>query len=186
MTFSVSDESIVRLLDFSASNGAPMDARMPTLHLLCGKIAAGKTTLARRLAAGPLTVLISQDRWLSRLYPGELHSLEDYARRSACLQDAMGEHVTSLLRAGVSVVLDFPANTVRQRRWMRGIVEASGADHRLHVLDAPDEVCKARLRARNAEGSHEYAPTDDQFDEFTRHFVLPAPEEGFHVIAHPT
>ncbi len=158
---------------------------VPTLHLLCGKVAAGKSTLARRLASAPATVLITQDHWLSRLYPGELQTLEDYVRRSACLQDALGEHVIALLRAGVCVVLDFPANTVRQRRWMCGLVEASGAEHRLHVLDVPDEVCKARLRARNAEGAHEYAPTDAQFDEFTRYFCPPSDEEGFNVVLRP-
>jgi predicted kinase len=35
-------------------------AHAPTLYLLCGKIAAGKSTLARRLAARPATLLISK------------------------------------------------------------------------------------------------------------------------------
>ena len=39
---------------------------MPTLHLVCGKIAAGKSTLANRLANAPATVLISEDYWMSR------------------------------------------------------------------------------------------------------------------------
>jgi predicted kinase len=32
-----------------------------TLHMLCGKIAAGKSTLARQLADVPFTVLLSED-----------------------------------------------------------------------------------------------------------------------------
>ncbi len=31
----------------------------PTLHMLCGKIAAGKSTLAASLASAPRTVLIA-------------------------------------------------------------------------------------------------------------------------------
>jgi hypothetical protein len=41
-----------------------------------------------------------------------------------------------LLNAGVSVVLDFPANTAEQRDWMRGILNATGAAHRLHLAGA--------------------------------------------------
>lgn len=161
-----------------------MVERAAVLHLLCGKIAAGKSTLARRLASAPGTVLIAEDHWLSRLYPGELATLDDYVRLSGRLREAMGPHVEALLRAGLSVVLDFPANTPRSRALMRGIVERSGASHVLHYLDVPDEICKERLRRRNEAGGHEFAPSEEDFDAFTRHFVPPAPEEGFNVIVH--
>ena len=41
---------------------------MATLHLVCGKIAAGKSTLTAELAAQPRTVLISEDFWTARLF----------------------------------------------------------------------------------------------------------------------
>lgn len=44
-----------------------------TLHLLCGKIGAGKSTLSQQLAANPRHVLISEDAWLATLHPGEIH-----------------------------------------------------------------------------------------------------------------
>jgi predicted kinase len=154
----------------------------PTLHLLCGKMAAGKSTLAARLAAAPSTVLVSEDRWLKRLYPDEMREVADYVRCSGRLREAMGDHVVDLLRAGVTVVLDFPANTPANRRWMRGLVEASGAAHRLHLLEADDALCKARLHARNAEGTHDFAPTDEQFEVITSYFVPPTPDEGFEVV----
>lgn len=168
----------------AAPAGAPAGSR-PVLHLLCGKIAAGKSTLAADLAAQPATLLIAEDRWLARLYPGEIASLEDYARCSRRLRAAIGDHVETLLRAGLSVVLDFPANTRDQRRWLKGLVEGSGADHRLHLLEVPDAVCKARLRRRNAEGKHEYAATEAQFEAFTRHFLPPSPDEGLTIVVHP-
>ena len=46
-----------------------LSPKTPTLHMICGKIAAGKSTLARRLADQPNTILISEDVWLSTLYP---------------------------------------------------------------------------------------------------------------------
>lgn len=154
----------------------------PTLHLLCGKIASGKSTLSAELAARPLTVIISEDQWLARLYAGEMHDVADYVRCSAKLRDAMAPHLVALLQAGMSVVLDFPANTLANRHWMKGIVEASGADNRLYFLDVPDEVCKARLRARNQAGEHDFSATDQQFDFITSFFVPPQAEEGFNIV----
>ena len=162
-----------------------MSIDKPTLHMLCGKIAAGKSTLARRLADAPTTVLVSQDHWMTHLYKEELQSVADYIRYSARLRAAMAGHLQAVLQAGVSVVLDFPANTVAVRRWMQAIYRAAGADHRLHFLDMPDEVCRARLHARNAAGTHEYAATDAEFDEITRYFQPPSAQEGFTTIVYP-
>jgi predicted kinase len=161
-----------------------MSSNKATLHLLCGKIAAGKSTLAAQLATLPDTVVVSEDHWLSRLYPGEMTSVADYVRRSAHLRNAMGSHLVDLLKSGVSVVLDFPANTPANRAWMRTIFEKAGASHQLHYFDVSDAVCKARLRARNAGGDHEFAATDEQFDLITSHFVAPTPDEDFAVVIH--
>lgn len=159
----------------------PVGNTGPTLHVVCGKIAAGKSTLARRLAAEPGTVLLSEDAWLSSLFPGEIKALEDYVRCSDRLKNALGGHVVDLLRAGLSVVLDFPANTLRQRSWLRSLFETAGVAHKLHYLDLADETCKERLHARNAAGSHPYSTSDAEFDAITRHFVPPSPEEGFDI-----
>jgi predicted kinase len=153
-----------------------------TLFLVCGKIAAGKSTLAKTLASAPGTILISEDQWLARLYRPELVTIADYIQYSARLRDAIGPHVEYLLRFGTSVVLDFPANTPKQRQWMRGIVERSGADHELHFLDVPDRVCKSRLHEQNAAGTHDFAATEADFEQITGYFVPPTDQEGFNVI----
>lgn len=165
---------------------SPSDApsSIATLHLVCGKIGSGKSTLTQRLASAPHTVRISEDDWLSRLYPNEIHTLADYVRCAGRLRDAMSGHIEALLRIGVSVVLDFPANTVATRAWMRGVYERAGAAHALHLLDVPDEVCKARLRARNAAGDHPFETSDAEFDQISRHFAPPTADEGFNVIRH--
>jgi predicted kinase len=156
-----------------------------TLHMLCGKIAAGKSTLARQLACAPQTILLDQDEWLSRLFPGEIVTIHDFTRCSARLRLAIGGLIGDLLRAGISVVLDFPANTPTQRTWMRGLAEAGGAEHVLHVIELPDEVCRARMHQRNAAGSHPYQVTDAEYDTFMRFFMPPAPEEGLNLSPHP-
>jgi predicted kinase len=159
-------------------------ARATTLYLLCGKIAAGKSTLARRLAERPATLLITMDHWMSTLFPTENRTIEDFARLSARLRAAMGPHVVDILRHDLSVVLDFPANTVTWRNWMRSLIAEAGVAHELHVLDFPDAVCKARLRQRNDGGAHPYQVSEETFDLFTSYFALPTPAEGFNIVVH--
>ena len=161
-----------------------MAARPPTLHMICGKIASGKSTLTAKLGGEAGTVVISEDDWLNALFAEDMASLKDYVRCTRKLHDIMAPHVVSLLKAGVSVVLDFQANTLEARSWMRGIFEEAGASHILHVLDVPDEVCLERLRARNAEGIHPFAVTEEQFHQISRHFVFPTQAEQFNVIVH--
>ena len=152
-----------------------------TLHLLCGKVAAGKSTLARTLA-GDGALLVAQDPWMAQLYPAELRTIEDYL--SARLRAAMTPHLVDLLRAGLSLVLDWPANTVASRRWMRGLAETGGATARLHWLDVPDRQCLARLDARNAGGEHEFNVTHGEFAELARYFEPPREDEGLPIVRH--
>ena len=153
-----------------------------TLHMLCGKIAAGKSTLSARLAQAERTLAISEDRWIDQLYAPELRTLADYFERCDRLRVTLAPHIVDLLRAGVSVVLDFHANTVGARQWMRALFEEAGASHRLHFLDVPDEVCRARMHARKAAGGN--GLSDAEFDHVTTFFVAPDESEGFNIIRH--
>jgi predicted kinase len=167
-------------------SGKNMSNHTTTLFLFSGKIAAGKSTLANSLAAQRSTVLISQDHWLSKLFPDEISTLDDYVSCSARLRDAIGPHVVSLLQEGLSVVMDFPANTRQQRQWLREIFEAADVHHELHFIDVPNDVCKNRLRDRNKSGRHAFQPSEADFDLFTRFFVPPTDVEGFNITIHQT
>jgi len=157
---------------------------MATLYLLSGKIGSGKSTLARELAARPQTLLISEDHWTSTLFADDLKTIEDYAKYSARLRAAMAPHIVAILRQGLSVVLDFPANTLKQRAWMRSLIDEAKVPHELHVLDVPDEVGKQRLRQRNSSGEHPFQVSDAEYEQFGRYYVPPSPDEGFNVVVH--
>jgi len=124
------------------------------------------------------------DDWMSTLFPTENRTIEDFARLSARLRAAMGPHIVGILRRGLSVVLDFPANTTTWRGWMRSLISDAQVKHELHVLNFSDAICKQRLRQRNVSGQHPYHVTDETFDLFTSYFVPPAPEEGFNLVIH--
>ncbi|GAB5341068.1 ATP-binding protein [Pseudomonas fluorescens] len=157
---------------------------MPTLHLLCGKIASGKSTLATTLAAEHAAIVLSEDHWLAQLYPGEIRAITDYVSRAQRVRAVLGPLVINLLQAGVNVVLDFPANTLANREWLLGLAQAAQVPHRLHYLELDDATCRARLHARNARGEHDFAATDAEFDLITRHFCAPSEAEGLLIEVH--
>ena len=88
---------------------------MAKLIVMSGKMAAGKTTLSRELAAREDAVLLVQDDFLTSLYPGEILDIPDFVRCSSRSRDALSSHICALLARGMSVVLDFPGNTTKQR-----------------------------------------------------------------------
>lgn len=166
------------------SYGTSLLETPPSLHLLCGKIGSGKSTLARQLAKEPKTVLIGEDEWLAKLYPGAIKEVVDYVRCSGQLKNVLGEHVAELLSAGLSVVLDVPANTVASRQWAMSICTRVGVAHALHLLDVPDRVCKERLHLRNQSGTHPFTVDDATFDRITQYYEPPQDGESLNVVRH--
>src|SRR5215203_2402226 len=110
------------------------------LIFFCGKMAAGKSTLARDLAQRENAVLLVQDEFLDHLFPGEITDIPGFIKYSSRLRNALGPHVCALLSKGISVVLDFPANTKAQRAWFRELFERANAEHELHFVDASDAL----------------------------------------------
>lgn len=156
----------------------------PRIFMFCGKVASGKSTYARQLAQDTGAVLLVEDDWLHGLYSDQIRDIADFVRCSAALRSTLGPHVIALLAAGMSVVLDFQANTVESRIWMRQIIDAAGVAHEMHVLTPSDDLCLRRLHARNAKGDHPFTVTDEQFHRLSAYFVPPGEDEGFTIVLH--
>ena len=159
---------------------------MGTLHFVCGKAGAGKTTLARQIAQTAPAVLICEDEWMLRL-ADPIENLEQYLAQAVRIRSVIGPLCIDLLRLGTSVVFDFAGNTVRDRQWVRSIFESANGDHRLHYLLVDDDTCKARVRQRNMmkpDGVFFGPVSDAQVDEVNRFFTPPDTEEGFVVVVH--
>ena len=158
---------------------------MAKLIFFCGKMAAGKSTLAKELAARERALLLNQDQLIERLFPGEVIDVPSYLKYSSRLNSAIGSHVSALLALGTSVVLDFPGNTRSQRAWFRQLFEQAGADHELHFIDAPDALCKRQLKERSKDLPPGTPWTSEaEFDLIMAHFLPPSEGEGFNVIRH--
>ncbi|MGA7918510.1 MAG: ATP-binding protein [Candidatus Acidiferrales bacterium] len=155
------------------------------LMFLCGKMAAGKSTLARDLAKREDAILLAQDELLEALFPGEITDLQGFVKCSSRLRSALASHVCTLLSRGISVVLDFPGNTKAQRVWFRELVERANVEHELHFVDTSDALCKAQLtdRSKNLPAGAPWT-TEAEFAAITAYFQSPSEDEHFNVVHH--
>ncbi len=127
-------------------------------------------------------VLISEDEWLAKLYPGEISSFDDYVIYSKRLKPLLQDHVTNILSTGISVVMDFPANTRRQREWFKQLYTIADAPYELQYIDASDDLCLRQIAQRQIEQPERAIfDTEAVFNEVNKYFEAPHEDEGFKI-----
>jgi len=153
------------------------------LYFFCGKMGAGKSTKSKQLAAEKHAVLLSEDEWLSALYPNEIASFDDYLKFSAQLKPLVKKHVQNILRVGTDVVMDFPGNTQKQRKWLLSIASEVNANHQLIFLNLSNEQCLHRIaQRRNEQPERATFDTIETFIHVTKFFEAPDVSEGLHIL----
>ncbi|MCP8970692.1 AAA family ATPase [Ectobacillus ponti] len=157
--------------------------QLGTLYFFCGKMGAGKSTASKQLAMEKQAVLLSEDEWISSLYPDQVASFEDYLKFSAQLKPLVKKHVQSILRAGTDVVMDFPANTQKLRKWFLDIASEVHASHQLIFLNLSNEQCLRQIAKRRKEQPERAAfDTEAVFIHVTGFFEAPEASEGFNML----
>ncbi|WP_040557612.1 AAA family ATPase [Reinekea blandensis] len=153
-----------------------------TLYFLIGKMGAGKSTHSKTLAEQVGAIRISEDDWLSLLYPDEIQTFDDFVVRHRRLLSVIRPHVQQLLSVGNAVVLDFPANTQRDRQWFVQLATDVAAAHRAVYLSASDDVCLARIAQRRV-AQPERAAFDNEavFTAVTKLFEPPQQRENLNL-----
>ena len=142
------------------------DAR---LILTCGLPGAGKTILARQLAADRGAVRLTKDEWLWALGA----SPWDTPTREKVEQE-LWRLAQEILRLGLSVVLDFGLWARAERDELRAAAHSLGAGVELHYLDVPPDELWRRIETRNAQppwDSHPIRRAD--LDGWVRQFQAP-------------
>lgn len=116
------------------------------LILTCGLPGAGKTTLAKRLAAERGAVRLTKDEWQWAL--GSNPWDRDIGER---IESELWRLAQDILSLGLSVVLDFGLWARVERDELRTVARSLGVGVELHYLDVPSEELWRRIEARNAQ-----------------------------------
>ncbi|GAL16047.1 hypothetical protein JCM19233_7069 [Vibrio astriarenae] len=153
------------------------------LYFFCGKMGAGKSTQSRAVAAEKKAVIISEDDWLSAHFPSQITTFDDYIKYSNRIKPFVKSHVQSLLSIGIHVVMDFPANTVKQRAWFKLLCHEVKSEHELWYLDLSDEACLSHIAKRRVEQPERAMfDTEEVFHHVTQYFEAPSESEQLNVI----
>ena len=150
--------------------------------MFTGKMGAGKSTKSKQVSQERNAVLISEDEWLSTLYPNQITSFEDYLHYSSLLKPLVKAHVVNILKTGTDVVMDFPANTVNQRKWFKELISEANAPNELIYLSVSNDICLKQIEKRRIElPERAIYDTESMFNEVTKYFQEPEQSEGFNI-----
>ena len=147
------------------------------LIFFCGKMGAGKTTLAARKVDEMDAVLISEDELLSKLYEGKVKSVSDYKYYSEKLKPVVFNLSQQILSKGINAILDFPANTERQRQWLRSISDSINSEHICYYVERSDEVCINQILKRGNTNTD----TVEMYNAITKYFTVPSYDESLNI-----
>jgi predicted kinase len=116
----------------------------PKLYLFVGYPGAGKSHVARLIAARTGAVHLWADIIRQQMFPHPCHSRDE----SKQLYDRLNAQTRELLAGGSSVIFDTNFNFYDDRKLLRAIAVESGAETVLIWVNTPEPV--ARMRAVNA------------------------------------
>lgn len=130
---------------------------MATLHLLVGPAGAGKSTFARRRVAQSAALFLDLDACMVRLYGDDARPaegvLEWYLERRERCRALLWDLALEALTCGADVYLELGLLTRAEREETYQRCRAEDLSLRVYLLDAPRELRRQRVLARNDSGA---------------------------------
>jgi len=149
------------------------------LIFFSGKMGAGKTTYAKKISNESQTIYLSEDEILSSFYPNEINNIEDYVIYSKRIKPFVTNLVKKLTENDLSVIMDFPGNTIQQREWFKMLIETCQVDGKLIYLKVADEICIHQIKKRRQEEPERHQfDNEEMFHKITKYFQEPSDKEG--------
>jgi predicted kinase len=133
---------------------------MPKVHLIEGPVGAGKSTYSSTLALRTNGVHIALDEWFAELFSPDRPTgdfVPWYTSRKERLLTLIWSHSRRLLASGTDVILELGLIQRQSRVAFGRQIQDEGFALVVHVLDAPLEVRRERVRRRNADKGSTFA-----------------------------
>ena len=119
---------------------------MGNVYLICGKICAGKSTYAKKLAKEKNAVILSADE-VTTLFAKDLG--EQHDEIALRVRQYLMEKAVRIAQCGCPVILDWGFWTKAMRRDANSFFRSRGIAPVWHYLDGSDAVWAERISQRN-------------------------------------
>ena len=150
----------------------------PTLFLMVGLPASGKSVRARELAAECGALQLTPDAWMLSIFgQDDRHQARPDGKRWL-LEGRLVALAMDLLRLGVSVVLDFGLWSRDERSALRWMAGSLGASCEVVYLPVERDVQWSRLQARwNNTPEQTFPMAEEEIDGWEERFEVPDADE---------
>jgi predicted kinase len=153
------------------------------IHLVLGPVGAGKSTFALELARRHAGVRLTLDEWMTVLFRPDRPPTglsEWYIERAGRCVEQIWALAQALVASGTDAVLEIGLLQRAAREAFYRRVEAAGRGLSVYVLDAPRDVRRARVLARNVQRGATFSmPVPPEIFELASDLWEPvASEEG--------
>jgi predicted kinase len=159
---------------------------MATLHFICGSTCAGKTMYASALAQRAKAVRFSIDEWMGGLFvpdrPADMTpaaALAWMVERVQRCEAQMWPLADQIVARGIDVVFDIGLVRRDDRDRFRARASQTAANIKMHYLDVPAEIRRARVVERRAKGATAlgFDVTEETFEWMEQWFEVPSDDE---------
>lgn len=127
---------------------------MPQIYFIEGPVGAGKSTYAKAMAEKGGFIHLALDEWFVRLFspdrPQENFS-QWYTQRKGRLLDLMLGHARAILATNNNIALELGLIQRAPRQALLRQLQQEGISFTVHVLDAPLDIRRERVKRRNVE-----------------------------------
>ncbi len=145
----------------------------PTMFVMVGLPAAGKTARAKELAKARNAVRLTPDEWMIPLFGRQ----QPEGKRNV-VEGRLIWLARSALRAGVDVVVDFGVWAKDERSALRALAASSGATCELVYLDVDEEEQWRRVVARSrSDAATTFEMTKAELEGWRASFQIPDADE---------
>ncbi len=151
-----------------------------TLHLICGLPGAGKTTLAKEIAARGGAVRFCPDEWIKDIWREKAETEGNQFRDH--IEQLQWKTAKEILRNRVDVIIEWGTWGRDEREKLRDEARETGAKVKLYYLDVSREILRERILIRNKDlGFDEFYIPENEIETFLddcfNSFQIPTGEE---------